>query len=53
LEVTAEELKRETDKAKQELAQLQHLRALVMSDFERAVLRLEAALPQSQLRGGW
>ena len=44
----------ETDDAtKQSLAQLQRLRSLVMEDFERTVQRLEATLPQSELRGSW
>jgi hypothetical protein len=41
------------DAAKQSLAQLQRLRSLVMEDFERTVQRLEATLPQSELRGSW
>jgi hypothetical protein len=53
LEVTAQELERQSNTAGRELAQLQHLRALVMAEFDRTVLRLEAALPQSELRGSW
>ena len=53
LDVTAQELEKQRDIAKRELAQLQHLRALVMADFDRTVLRLEATLPQSELRGTW
>ena len=46
-------LKETDDAAKQSLAQLQRLRSLVMEDFERTVQRLEATLPQSELRGSW
>jgi hypothetical protein len=53
LDVTAYELEKQSKTATRELAQLQHLRALVMADFDRTVLRLEAALPQSALRGTW
>jgi hypothetical protein len=53
LDVTAQELEKQSKTATRELAQLQHLRALVMADFDRTVLRLEAALPQSELRGAW
>lgn len=53
LDVTAQELEKQRDAAAREFAQLQHLRALVMADFDRTVLRLEASLPQSELRGTW
>jgi hypothetical protein len=53
VDVTARELEKQRDAATREFAQLQHLRALVMADFDRTVLRLEAALPQSELRGAW
>ncbi len=53
LDLTAQELEKQRDTATRELAQLQHLRALVMADFDRTLLRLEAALPQSELRGTW
>jgi hypothetical protein len=53
LDVTAQELENQHDSVNRDLAQLQHLRALVMADFDRTVLRLEAALPQSELRGTW
>jgi hypothetical protein len=35
------------------LAELQRLRRNVLDDFTRAVMRLEAALPNSQLGHGW
>jgi hypothetical protein len=53
LDVTAQELEKQSNTVNRDLAQLQHLRALVMADFDRTVLRLEAALPQSELRGTW
>jgi hypothetical protein len=53
VEVTAADLEKQTDTTKRDLAQRQHLRALVMEDFDRTVLRLEAALPKSRLRGTW
>jgi hypothetical protein len=53
LDFTTKELEQQSDKTNRELAQLQHLRALVMEDFDRTVVRLEASLPQSELRGNW
>ena len=35
------------------LAELQRLRRNVLDDFTRSVMRLEAALPNSQLSQGW
>lgn len=35
------------------LAEIQRLRRAVLDDFARAVMRLEAALPNSQLTHGW
>ena len=53
LNVTKEVLERQDEQVHTIVAQRQHLRALVMQDFERTVRRLEASLPQSELRGTW